>query len=197
MHERSCSRIEYVGASSRRVDPEGSARIVDPSLSDGQQPGEIRRSHAVEPSDHYLVTMYRAGDQDAATQLYCRYFKRLTSLVKRRCSAELARCAGVEDIVQSVFATFFRRAGQGYYVIPDGEVAWKVLLVIALNKVRSQATYYYADKRDARRTIIGPEAQVRLRLHGDTRELRPASSSWSCRKSSRDSPTGTRGWCDY
>jgi RNA polymerase sigma-70 factor (ECF subfamily) len=133
--------------------------------------GKGGRAPPGEPSDHYLILRSRAGEQDAATILYRRYVNRLKSLVRRRCSKELARCAGVEDIVQSVLATFFRRVGQGFYDIPDGEDVWKVLLVIALNKVRTQATYYYADKRDAHRTINGTEALDRLKLHGDQRDI--------------------------
>jgi RNA polymerase sigma factor (sigma-70 family) len=142
-------------------------------ISDQQRPGEIPRSPITESSDQSLIRWCRAGDQDAATQLFHRYHKRLTGLVKRRCSLDLARCAGVEDIVQSIFATFFRRVGQGFYDIADGEVAWKVLLIIALNKVRNQATYYFADKRDAHRTIGGAEARKRLRFQGDTRAFAP------------------------
>jgi RNA polymerase sigma-70 factor, ECF subfamily len=54
-----------------------------------------------------------------------------------------------------VFVAFFRRAGQGCYDIPEGGTAWKLLLVIAMNSIRSSATYYFAAKRDAQRTVVG------------------------------------------
>lgn len=69
---------------------------------------------------------------------------------------------GVEDIVQSVFGSFFRRVRQGYYDIPDQDELWKLLLVIALHKVRGKATYHHAAKRNAHRTIGGVEARRRL-----------------------------------
>jgi RNA polymerase sigma-70 factor, ECF subfamily len=125
-------------------------------------PDEIRRSPASEPSDHSLIGRSREGDQDAATQLYLRYAQRLNSLVATQCSAELARRAGVDDIVQSVFGSFFRRVRQGFYDAPDGDELWKLLLVIALNKIRTKATYYHAAKRDAHRTVDGPDAEERL-----------------------------------
>ena len=103
-----------------------------------QTPEEARSSTADEPSDQCLLRRSREGDQDAATQLYLRYAKRLNSLVERQCSAELARRAGVEDIVQSVFGSFFRRIRQGFYDVPDGDELWKLLLVIALHKIREQ-----------------------------------------------------------
>ena len=60
-----------------------------------------------------------------------------------------------EEIVQSVFRTFFRRAAHGHYSVPDGEEMWKLLLVIALNKVRAAGAYHRAAKRDMRQTVGG------------------------------------------
>jgi RNA polymerase sigma-70 factor (ECF subfamily) len=43
----------------------------------------------------------------------------------------------------------------GHYTIPDGEEIWKLLLVIALNKVRAVGAFHRAAKRDVRRTSGG------------------------------------------
>jgi RNA polymerase sigma-70 factor (ECF subfamily) len=43
----------------------------------------------------------------------------------------------------------------GHYTIPDGEEIWKLLLVIALNKVRAIGAFHRAAKRDVRRTSGG------------------------------------------
>ena len=114
----------------------------------------------LEASDHSLLRRCHRGDQDAATHLHDRYAQRLTRLVRKRCPTALARCAGLEDIVQSVFQTFFRRVGLGFYEIPDGQALWKLLVVIALNRVQAQATYHYAAKRDAHRTSGGTHARL-------------------------------------
>jgi RNA polymerase sigma-70 factor (ECF subfamily) len=102
------------------------------------------------PSDHSLLRRFRGGSQDAATQLYLRYARRLLSLVKARCSPHLARRVEPEDIVQSVFRRFFRRVSRGDYDVPPGEELWGLFLVIALNKIRSEEAYHRADKRDVR-----------------------------------------------
>jgi RNA polymerase sigma-70 factor, ECF subfamily len=133
-------------------------RTVNHPMSDRQLLENDSQLPAAEASDSSLVSRSRSGDQDAATQLYLRYGKRLTGLVKKRCSTDLACYAGVEDIVQSVFVTFFRRISEGCYDVPDGEVLWNVLAIIARNRVRTAATYYYAAKRNARRTIGGQMA---------------------------------------
>jgi RNA polymerase sigma-70 factor (ECF subfamily) len=105
-----------------------------------------------EPSDHSLLRRLRSGNQDAATQLYVRYADRLRALTRAQCSPALARRVDIDDIVQSVFGSFFRRASSGLYDVPAGEELWKLLLVIALNKIRAQGAYHRAAKRDIRLT---------------------------------------------
>lgn len=95
----------------------------------------------------------RQGSGDAATELYLRYARRLRALTQARCSARLARMVDAEDIVQSIFGSFFRAAGQGMYDVPAGEDLWRLLVVIGLNKIRSKANYFLAAKRDARLTV--------------------------------------------
>jgi RNA polymerase sigma-70 factor (ECF subfamily) len=79
----------------------------------------------------------------------------LHALVVRQSSKDLARRVDAEEIVQSVFRTFFRRAARDHYTVPDGEEMWKLLLVIALNKVRAAGAYHRAAKRDVRQTVAG------------------------------------------
>jgi RNA polymerase sigma-70 factor, ECF subfamily len=103
-------------------------------------------------TDAKLLSVYRRGSQDAATQLYLRYAKRLRALVKEQCSSKLSRRLEEDDIVQSVFRTFFSGAQQGLYKVPGAQDLWKLLLVISLNKIRAKGAYHNAAKRDARRT---------------------------------------------
>jgi RNA polymerase sigma-70 factor (ECF subfamily) len=114
-----------------------------------------------EPSDHSLLRRLRGGSQDAATQLYLRYANRLRALAKTKCSTDLARLVDIEDIVQSVFGSFFRGASRGYYDVPAGEELWKLFLVIALNKIRAKGAYHRAAKRDVR-TTTGSEGLGQL-----------------------------------
>jgi RNA polymerase sigma-70 factor (ECF subfamily) len=97
----------------------------------------------------------RSGQSDAATELYLRYAERLRALVVVQCGIDLAPRVGPEDIVQSVFRTFFRRVAGGQYDVPEGEELWQLFLVIALHKVRSTASFHRAAKRDVRVTTTG------------------------------------------
>ncbi|MCA9125728.1 MAG: hypothetical protein KDB22_01540 [Planctomycetales bacterium] len=116
------------------------------------EPIDFSGSRPLGASDRSLLGRFRAGDDDAAHSLYMRYAKRLLALTHHRTSADLATRVDPEDIVQSVFRTFFRRASAGQYDIPEGEELWKLLLVIALNKVRAQGNFHRANRRDISRT---------------------------------------------
>ena len=122
-----------------------------------------------EATDRSLLRRFKAGCDEAATQLYLRYARRLYRLARSQCPADLAQRVDAEDIVQSVFSSFFRRARQGYYEVPDGEELWKLLLVIALNKIRSQGNFHRAARRDVRATCPGNALDVTPdELHDET-----------------------------
>lgn len=104
-------------------------------------------------SDRTLVRRVSGGEPDAATALYLRYATRLQRLVHYQTGRGVGRFTGSEDIVQSVFRTFFRRAAIGHYQVADSEELWKLFLVIALNKIRRLAEYHGAAKRDQHRTV--------------------------------------------
>jgi RNA polymerase sigma factor (sigma-70 family) len=135
--------------------------------TEGALPGE-------QVSDRSLLKRLRGGQPDAATQLYLRYAKRLHALAAGQCGADLAARLDPEDIVQSVFRTFFRRAALGQYDVPEGEELWKLFLVIGLNKIRATGAYHRAAKRDVRATASGAayEEAIETRTCADEETLR-------------------------
>src|SRR6478672_1608798 len=125
------------------------------SLTDHQP----ERAAQQDLSDRSLLRRLRSGSEDAATQLYLRYAHRLRGLVKAQSSPDLARRVEAEEIVQSIFGSFFRGAGNGYYDVPGGEDLWKLFLVIALNKIRAKGAFHRAAKRDIRMTAGADELE--------------------------------------
>jgi RNA polymerase sigma-70 factor (ECF subfamily) len=121
-------------------------------------------------SDHALLQRFRRGNEDAATQIYLRYANRLRGLAQAQMSPDLARRVEIDDIVQSVFRSFFRRASTGYYNVPAGEELWKLFLVIALHKIRNQGNFHHAAKRDIRRTADSSHLEQRIdaKAEGDS-----------------------------
>ncbi len=111
-------------------------------------------------SDSSLLVRLQSGEDDAATALYTRYAARLLQLATRSTGDDLSTRVDAEDIVQSVFRTFFRRVSDGHYMIPEGEELWKLLLVIALNKVRMIAIHHRAAKRDVSQTQLMGEREI-------------------------------------
>jgi RNA polymerase sigma-70 factor, ECF subfamily len=129
--------------------PEGSCSPQDPS-----SPGDV--------SDRTLLRRFQQGQADASTELYIRYAQRLMAVAAAQTSSDLAQRVDPEDIVQSVFRTFFRRATLGQYTVPEGEELWKLLLVIALNKIRATGAFHRAEKRDVKRTSGGESYELAL-----------------------------------
>jgi len=123
-------------------------------------------------SDRSLLRRIRSGSDDAATQLYLRYARRLRAMANANLSKDLTPRVDSEDIVQSVFRTFFRRVAGGEYEIPNGEELWGLLLVIGLNKVRALGSYHRASKRDVLKTIRGESLEgVGKQVEEDETEL--------------------------
>jgi RNA polymerase sigma-70 factor, ECF subfamily len=104
-------------------------------------------------TDHSLLQKLKDGHESAATALYQRYAGHLRALTARQSSAKLSARMDPDDIVQSVFRTFFRRVNTDQYEVPRGDDLWKLFLVIALNKIRNAAAHHTAAKRDVRQTV--------------------------------------------
>lgn len=124
-----------------------------PGATDSQTASPDSRQRMEASSDHSLLERFRRGQEDAATVLYLRYAKRLNALARTKCSPSLAHRVEPEDIVQSVFRSFFRKAAEGLYDVPEGEDLWKLFLVITLNKIYAKSVFHHARKRDVRLTL--------------------------------------------
>jgi RNA polymerase sigma factor (sigma-70 family) len=80
-----------------------------------------------------------AGDPQAAELLFARYGARLRQVAEQHLSRKLAAREGGEDIVQSVFRTFFRRSAQGQFQIDTSAQVWRLLVTITMRKVYTRA----------------------------------------------------------
>jgi RNA polymerase sigma-70 factor, ECF subfamily len=103
---------------------------------------------AASPEEQVLIDLWRQGDQDAARQIVERYVDRLLLLARRRISQRLASRVDAEDIVQSVFRTFFVRVKDGQFVFADQDDLCKLLVRITLHKTLRQVAFHKAAKRD-------------------------------------------------
>ena len=106
-----------------------------------------------ELSDKSLLQLFVTGSEDAAAELYGRYAERLDFLAARGLGSDMRSLVGSDDVVQSTFRTFFRRAAVGEYEVPDGSVLWSLLVTITLNKIRALGVHYRRKKRSVSRTL--------------------------------------------
>jgi RNA polymerase sigma-70 factor (ECF subfamily) len=95
----------------------------------------------------YLLDLWRAGNQDAARQIVEHYVDRLVALARLRISQRLASRVDPEDVVQSVFRTFFGRIKAGQFVIEDQDDLTKLLVSITVHKTLRQVEFHQAAKR--------------------------------------------------
>ena len=96
-----------------------------------------------------LVQRLRDGDPRAPDALFALYAKRLARAAEQHLARKLAGRIDGEDVVQSVFLSFFRRFAAGEFHIDTSAQLWRLLFRITLRKARFQARFHLAAKRDA------------------------------------------------
>jgi RNA polymerase sigma-70 factor (ECF subfamily) len=107
-----------------------------------------------------LVQRLQAGDADAAALLFARYAQQLTRLAEQHLSRKLAGRLDGEDVVQSVFRTFFRRSAGGEFQIDSSAQLWRLLVKITVLKARARARQHSAARRDAAAELPGGDAAL-------------------------------------
>jgi RNA polymerase sigma-70 factor (ECF subfamily) len=102
-----------------------------------------------EPADDQdLIQRLRAGSDTAAREVFDRYVERLLLLSKRRIGQRLNSRVDPEDVVQSVFRTFFTRMKKDQFDISAEDDLFKLLVRITVHKTLRQIAHHKAAKRD-------------------------------------------------
>jgi RNA polymerase sigma-70 factor (ECF subfamily) len=96
-----------------------------------------------------LLRLLRAGDPRAAEAIFDRYARQLVRLADRQLGRKLAGRLDGEDVVQSVFRTFFRRTAAGEFEVDASDQLWRLLVTITLRKARTKGRFHTAAARDA------------------------------------------------
>ena len=88
------------------------------------------------------------GDASAQREIFEQYSSQLVRLAEKNIHPGLNRRFDGDDVVQSVFRTFFRRQQQGKLTIQESEELWRLLVTITICKTRSHARKHRAQRRD-------------------------------------------------
>jgi RNA polymerase sigma-70 factor (ECF subfamily) len=100
-----------------------------------------------------LMNRLRAGDEAATTQVFNRFAGQILALARRQLHGSLRPKLDPEDVLQSVFRSFFSRQRDGRLTVENWDSLWGILLVMTLRKCGRRVQYYRAGRRDARREV--------------------------------------------
>jgi RNA polymerase sigma-70 factor (ECF subfamily) len=98
-----------------------------------------------------LMNRLRAGEEVAAAELFQRFARRLIGLARTRLDALMRQKMDPEDVMQSVFKSFFRRHREGNWDLADWDSLWSLLARITIRKCARRAAHYHGQRRDVRR----------------------------------------------
>jgi RNA polymerase sigma-70 factor (ECF subfamily) len=111
----------------------------------------VQAKGAVDDQSQWLMARWQQGDEDAAKELFHRYSERLVALVRSRLADKLAPRVDPEDVVQSVYRSFFSNARDSRYVLEQSGDLWRLLVSMTMHKVFGQARRHRAEKRSVDR----------------------------------------------
>lgn len=98
-----------------------------------------------------VMQRLRAGDQDAAALVFRRFADRLIALARGRLDPVIRAKLDPEDVLQSVFRSFFSRHAEGQFELENWDSLWSMLVVLTVRKCGRRAGYFHAARRDVQR----------------------------------------------
>jgi RNA polymerase sigma-70 factor (ECF subfamily) len=89
-----------------------------------------------------------AGGSTAAAEVFHRFTSRLIALARLRLDARLRQKVDPEDVLQSVYKSFFLRQARGELRLPNWQALWSVLALITARKCGRCARRFHAARRN-------------------------------------------------
>jgi len=105
-----------------------------------------------------LLERLREGEEDAARQIFEQYAKRLIGLARVHLDSAVRRKVDPEDVVQSVFKSFFVRMGKGQFDLENTDGLWSLLVVITLRKCGHKVRDLHRQRQDIRKETAPRQA---------------------------------------
>jgi len=100
-----------------------------------------------------VLARLEEGDEDAAKAVFERFGDRLIRLARSRLDAQMRRKFDADDVMQSVFRSFFTRQGDGQFQFEDWDSIWALLTVMTKRKCARRVKAERAARRDVSREI--------------------------------------------
>src|SRR5687767_9707448 len=89
-----------------------------------------------------LLAHLQAGDPEAGGRIVSRFAYRLIGLARSRLDRLVRQKVDPEDVVQSVFRSFFLRQGEGKWRLESWNSLWAILTVITLRKCGHRVEHF-------------------------------------------------------
>lgn len=109
-----------------------------------------------------LMVRLKSGDPDVARQLFERYAQQLVGLARSRIQSEFRNKVDPEDVVQSVYRSFFRRHQEDQLSVSGWDNLWSLLALMTVRKCLKQIERFQTERRAVSRETSGDEAVLFL-----------------------------------
>src|SRR6516165_7356674 len=106
----------------------------------------------------FLARLHR-GEDVAAQELFARFTHQLIALALRHIDAGLRHKVDPEDVVQSVYKSFFFRYDAGNLDVVNWNSLWGLLARITVRKCAERAAYHRAECRNTAREVSPPPGE--------------------------------------
>ncbi|MBY0528341.1 MAG: sigma-70 family RNA polymerase sigma factor [Gemmataceae bacterium] len=111
---------------------------------------------AQDPAFEAMMDRLRQGDAEAASEIFRNFAHRLIALARSRLNARLLRKVDPEDVMQSVFKSFFRHHAKEEFDLKSWDSLWALLTAITLRKCGHQFRHFHAGCRNLQREVPPP-----------------------------------------
>ncbi len=95
-----------------------------------------------------LMVRLRGGDEAAAAKVFHRFTNRLIGLARLHLDSRVRRKVDPEDVLQSVFRSFFLRHAQGEFDFQGWDDLWALLALLTARKCGRWARRFHTAGRD-------------------------------------------------
>lgn len=96
-----------------------------------------------------FLESFLPGSDEFETEVVQQYSARLLALARRQLPDRIRRRVDPEDVLQSVYRSFFRRLSQDEFEFAEAEDVWRLLAVMTYRKVKNQIKFHRRQQRDA------------------------------------------------
>jgi RNA polymerase sigma-70 factor (ECF subfamily) len=103
-----------------------------------------------------VLARLRAGDESAAGAIFQRFAAGLLVLARSQLDSWVRLREDPEDVVQSVYKSFFSQQARGQFELTSWNELWGLLTLMTLRKCADRVEYLRAKCRDVAREVSSP-----------------------------------------